>query len=451
MHEAVLNIPREYFAAYPNLDNLVILKQEVLYDHRARIPDCRAIYEQSIRSIKEYPYEKLRRGSELLNGPLMLEYCLRRLTECETPPDLSIDSVLEMLESLTGVNMPWLEETERRRTPLRIQSTSHRLRQRALAACAWTYFSAHFSLPHSDTFYAMANSEVVQKAAFCANLCAEQGLQPPIVLRITTWFASLRQRYGVDIQKSEALSGMTTALWKADAGRQQREVKNAVDRYFKRNATSNDVYTCAAAGCHVQTAHKSAFRACGGTCPAEKKPSYCSRRCQRKHWYVHRDVCRGHRTEDIITVANDDDSSCWVDSESVAEAYQTDLSRAETILRTSEIWEPQPGTEIFVDFLHPSPTRRKEFIRIRTRTLSPAFLRFVKWFYEKILPRTMCTHVSEVNERNAKARRRLRVKFRSVKTGSNVTRVEWKPRQRSKSRKPRGQPQDLCRGSTPSC
>ncbi len=54
-------------------------------------------------------------------------------------------------------------------------------------------------------------------------------------------------------------------------------------------------------------------------------------------------------------------------------------------LPTSKVWAERPGADICIDIAHPSPFRSAdELIRIRTKTLSPDFLRYCKWYSEKL-------------------------------------------------------------------
>ncbi len=77
IHEVVFDIPRQHYGSYRNLHELVILKQELFYDYRTGPPSYERLYQDTIRWIEDYPYERLKRGVEACNGPVMLEFCLR--------------------------------------------------------------------------------------------------------------------------------------------------------------------------------------------------------------------------------------------------------------------------------------------------------------------------------------------------------------------------------------
>ncbi|RPD57292.1 hypothetical protein L227DRAFT_655689 [Lentinus tigrinus ALCF2SS1-6] len=378
IHEVFVNIPPEYYAAYPNLDNLVILKEELFYDHRSKSrPSSTRLYQETIRGIEEYPYERLRRGVDLKDGPLMLEYCLRGLVQCEF--SLSAESVrgtlVEMLESLTG-----MQSMMRSGTVPHINRSTPLLRRRALAACAWASFEAHFRLPTGGSMHAIETNVLMHDAASAANLCARDDWHPRIVIRIANWIDSLQYRYP-NLQnktsRSQAMRqlGEMRHLWDAYLAYRQTCIKAQIKEWYKVHYAEN-VYICAAKDCDVQAMHKSAFRACSGSCPPETKPHYCSKLCQQKHWFVHRYVCKKGIPKN--PVHKDDGNPDWVD---VGEYYDTNYS-PDAMLSTSQIWSEQPGADICIDVRHPSPYRPLDMFRLRTTTLSPAFLRYFRWHWE---------------------------------------------------------------------
>ncbi|KAI0701110.1 hypothetical protein C8T65DRAFT_579815, partial [Cerioporus squamosus] len=224
------------------------------------------------------PYERLKQGVQLKDGPLMLEYCLRRLALCELPrsPDTDFRRIVGMLEDLTGFqNMPAIANAGGR-IP-HINNSTPLLRHRALAACAWVYFEGHFSLPTGGSMHAITTHPVMENAAAAADVCVREDWHP----RIANWLNSLRYRYpGLRNPPMRRVSEMSH-LWSAYLAYKERRLKAQAKEWFEVEAVRN-VYLCTAEGCHIQAIHKNAFRACGGNCPPETKPHYCSKLCQEK-------------------------------------------------------------------------------------------------------------------------------------------------------------------------
>ncbi|KAI0701116.1 hypothetical protein C8T65DRAFT_656734 [Cerioporus squamosus] len=430
IHEVVVNIPPEYYRAYPNLDRLVILKEELFYDRRSRSnPSTRRLYQETIRWIEDYPYERLKRGVQLKDGPLMLEYCLRGLAQCEVPPSpgsnirgvfdkgLVDKDFVDMLEGLTGVKgMPSIVSAGGK-VP-HINKSTPLLRRRALAACAWAYFDTHFKLPDGGSMYGIVNNAFMQNAAFTANLCARDDWQPRIVIRIANWLHSLQYRYpGLRNQATRNISDMKH-LWSAYEDYSKRRIEAQIKEWYEVH-TAENVYICAGDDCNVQAVHKSAFRACSGNCPPEMKPHYCSKLCQQKHWFVHRYVCRKGIPADPVGV--DDGDPDWVD---VQERYDTSYPE-DVILSTSQVWSSRPGADICIDVHHPSPYRPMDMFRIRTTTLSPAFLRYFRWYWDlqanNLYPEELTTNGG--SERGVWTKRTPTVKPRAAGVGKTKARM----------------------------
>ena len=88
------------------------------------------------------------------------------------------------------------------------------------------------------------------------------------------------------------------------------------------------------------------------------------------HWFVHRYLCA--RDEDILL---DDGDPAWED----IDTYRPE--QRNRILRTSAVWATREGPEIFIDI--PNTSRyREEVLRIRTKTMSPAFLKSYRELWE---------------------------------------------------------------------
>lgn len=85
-----------------------------------------------------------------------------------------------------------------------------------------------------------------------------------------------------------------------------------------------------------------------------------------QHWFVHRSVCKGGEYADIT---EDDGDPAWEDVELYRPTQGTKI-----VLDPRAVWADRKGPEIFIDI--PSCSRyRNEVFRIKTGTMSPAFLK----------------------------------------------------------------------------
>jgi hypothetical protein len=126
------------------------------------------------------------------------------------------------------------------------------------------------------------NVDEVFRAADCADKAASLGLITPAVLSIGEKVARYRaelptadEKLSFDAPRFRNLTFLSEAQERRqkeyDAEQQQREVKMA---------QQPAMYICAAEGCGIETTKKSGLKQCGGSCPIERKPRYCSKECQ---------------------------------------------------------------------------------------------------------------------------------------------------------------------------
>ncbi|RPD57304.1 hypothetical protein L227DRAFT_655697, partial [Lentinus tigrinus ALCF2SS1-6] len=87
--------------------------------------------------------------------------------------------------------------------------------------------------------------------------------------------------HGQDVRGGERF-GQFKHLWKAYDVRR---------RVLEKIAQDPSRYTCAAPSCGFRSLKASMLRRCTGTCSRDVKPSYCSKKCQRKEWERHKAVC----------------------------------------------------------------------------------------------------------------------------------------------------------------
>ncbi|RPD57293.1 hypothetical protein L227DRAFT_552388 [Lentinus tigrinus ALCF2SS1-6] len=382
IHEVIFNRPPILPAVYANLDDLVILKQELYYDYR-KVPDYRKVYRDTIRWIQEYPYEKLKRGEQIRDGPMMLELGIRGIVDCEVDPeqDMMFPAILELLEGLTGLELPLLSLNNKK--PPTVTGNTFQLRKRALAACAWLNFQSQFCLDPQGSLHAIMERPWLNNAAYYANMLCWEGPIPFIVIRIASYLTTLQKRFGVDFRKIEGFKEMIS-MWRAYDDYLVWQADQEKLRLTKVRSAPNQ-YRCAADGCGVQAINKKAMRRCGGSCHDSVKPYYCSHYCQDKHWFVHRYACKqGLASPPMI---DDDGDSDWVDVE------EYDTSYPNVYLPDWLVWSEWNGPEIFLDFPHPGRDYKGEIIRVRSKTFGPEFLRSFRSMWQLSLEERLVQEV----------------------------------------------------------
>lgn len=163
-----------------------------------------------------------------------------------------------------------------------VAKSTPRLRLRAVALAVWIVFGLFWDAPtHTlGSIHDVLNSPVLQRAVRFANLCAAAAFYPPVVLRLASWFMTVRIRHGADLRYMGQYAE-SDYLWKAYDEYCARRL-SAEQKRLDKVARAPNRYRCAADGCGIQALHKRALRRCAGPCPPDHKPHYCSQECQRK-------------------------------------------------------------------------------------------------------------------------------------------------------------------------
>ncbi len=246
-------------------------------------------------------------------------------------------------------------------------------------------------LPYPNTPSSTAPCSNFRYIAVYADACAQADFLPPIVIRVACWMSTFQVRYGLDARKMPMFAehSYLPSLWKAYDDYVLRQTAEELKCLVKVSKAPN-MYRCAADRCGIQAMSRGALRKCGGKCREEVKPYYCSGECQRKvspahvwhihfltlykHWFIHRYACR-RSARYASPIVEDDGVRDWIDVENYEPHYDDD-ALAEDMLHASK-----QGVEIFIDIPDISPCRKGEVMRVRTKTLSAAFLRSyrTKW------------------------------------------------------------------------
>ncbi|KAM5535682.1 hypothetical protein V8D89_010669, partial [Ganoderma adspersum] len=198
------------------------------------------------------------------------------------------------------------------------------IKARALALLLWKDFRIQTSIlqPWGDVIpaskHAVLNSELFRSMAIHANACAKENFLPPIVIRVACWLLRFQPRYGLGARKLPRLPKLAS-LWKAYDDYVLTQTAGERQRLAKMSKAPN-MYRCAADACGIQAVHRSALRKCAGECHEEVKPYYCSRECQRKHWFIHRYACQ-YSAPHANPIIEDDGDPNWIDVETYKPRY----------------------------------------------------------------------------------------------------------------------------------
>ncbi|KAI1792877.1 hypothetical protein LXA43DRAFT_886436 [Ganoderma leucocontextum] len=345
----------------------LLLKQLTCYDHRDPM-SYKTLYAEGKRCLSSYPAWKLERGADLHDGRLMLELCIRyvclppRITNCEV--DRHAANICS--RGVPGLLYDLIVFPDHS-APHHIFNCTPAVKIRALALMLWTEFISVLKL-REDSKRASVLA-ILPHMALHADSCARVDFLPPVVIRVAYWMSTYQPRYGVDTRKLPMFANHAhlPSLWKAYNDYVQNQNAEELKRLAKVSAAPNR-YRCAADRCGIQAINRSALRKCGGECREDTKPYYCSPDCQRKHWLVHRYACRSSARR-VNPIAEDDCDPDWID----IETYKPDYD--DHRLTEDDLYAHKKGPEIFIDIPNVSACREGEVVRVRTRTLSPAFLR----------------------------------------------------------------------------
>lgn len=209
----------------------------------------------------------------------------RSIVSCQAQDDPSFNMLKELV-SLTGLD----EHSRNAETSQAVwHGVNFQLRKCALAVLAWLNFQAHLTMDRDGSLHAVNVQYWMTNAAYYANILCWEGPIPPIVIRIATWLMTLNKRFGVDVRTMDGFDKLN-ALWRTYDDFMIWQSDREKERLKKISKAPNQ-YRCAADGCGIQAINKRALRRCGGRCPDETKPHYCSLECQERvrlrHVYVH--------------------------------------------------------------------------------------------------------------------------------------------------------------------
>ena len=212
----------------------------------------------------------------MVQPPVPLTSLFRNLADCDRPAELSIYQILEIVDFVSD-DLALLCGRERPE----MYNMDADLAVRARALRAWIFFQAHFRSRRWGTLLEIRSNPHINNAvhaSHCAVMCSD--FVPPITIRVAEWLMTLNARYAINVRWTEPFDKFKE-IWhqynQYIAWQDARE-KARADKVAK----APNKYRCAAEGCGIQATHRSALRKCGGRCPPERKPHYCSWACQER-------------------------------------------------------------------------------------------------------------------------------------------------------------------------
>lgn len=299
--ELQCDVPYKFYPGIcDGFEEYMTFREQICYDYR-HPPDCKRLYAEGQRSVRENFPGRLKYGLRVDDGPLMLEHCLRyiRLAVLHSssliyrPRTMSICNPLittddwynplSVSKRLAGVYSQADEERANFRLP-EIRDLTSRLRLQGLACYAYLNFYACWvdkkRTMSCKSLVRVDGRSAMYDACSAANVCVGLGFVPPVALRIAGWVATTKARFGVDVRGTDKFRELRF-LWSAHANYLSR-LQLKEDARLRKVAKAPYLYRCANDGCEIQATNRSALRRCGGGCPPERKPHYCSESCQRQ-------------------------------------------------------------------------------------------------------------------------------------------------------------------------
>ena len=189
-----------------------------------------------------------------------------------TASEIHPESTIQLLRDLGGIT-DIMHDVSRR--PI-IRHTQD-VKSVASALLLWFLFKAIHSPKAIVTGGIHGPEHFLEHMGDAANLCAMYDFIPRVVIRYGCWLESFPARFGTNARTLPSFKHRIFFWPKFDAYVLARKI--AEQERLDRVARAPNRYQCAADGCDVQAFHRAALQRCGGKCPEDRKPYYCSREC----------------------------------------------------------------------------------------------------------------------------------------------------------------------------
>jgi len=252
-------------------------------------------------------------------------------------------------------------------------TVSKKLRVRALSCLANGHWESRTTEADGPDVW---NIDAVYRAASHANDAASLGFVSPAVLIIglsTKQNMEEGQYPEFDAPRFHALE----FLWEV-VERREGELQREKERRDEKVAKAPNAYVCAAEGCGIEGTRKSGLLRCAGACPAESKPSYCSKECQTADWKRHKAICKPSETASSSKAAPDKEDNT---AESSSQLPTPTIAAPTPKLADDSMHLRDDGREVRMEI----PRLGGGTTTISSRTMSPGFMKEFRNQIEKMV------------------------------------------------------------------